>query len=41
MSYVEFGCGVVGKKNMGMLAGKNKKEGWVGWFHPVKWSKLI
>jgi hypothetical protein len=32
---VEFGCG---NKNMGMWAGKNKKKnGWVGWFHPVEW----
>jgi hypothetical protein len=38
MRYVEFGCG---NKNMGMWAGKSKKNGWVGWFHPVEWSKSI
>jgi hypothetical protein len=40
MRYVEFGCGVGGNKNMGKWAGK-KKNWWVGWFHPVEWSKLI
>jgi hypothetical protein len=41
MRYVEFGCEVGGNKNMGMWAGKIKKNWWVGWFHPVEWSKLI
>jgi hypothetical protein len=41
MRYVEFSCGVGEKKNMGMWASKNKKNWWVGWFHPVEWSKLI
>jgi hypothetical protein len=26
-----WGCGRV----------RNKKNWWVGWFHPVEWSKLI
>jgi hypothetical protein len=35
---VEFGCGL---QKYGDVAGKNKKNGWVGWFNPVEWSKLI
>jgi hypothetical protein len=40
MRYVEFGCKNQ-NQNMGMWAGKNKKNGLVGWFHPVEWSRLI
>jgi hypothetical protein len=38
---VETFYALCGNKNMGLWAGKNKKNGWVGWFHPVKWLKLI
>jgi hypothetical protein len=34
--YVEFGCGVGEKKNMGMRAGNNKKTGW--WVGSTRWN---